>query len=355
MKGAKGVAIMVSVWICAVLALFVCGPLALWLYVSRPATDAGHEIEAKIRVPEGTMVRQVAHELKSLGLIRSEKAMYLAARFRLYGRNEPFSLKSGVYNIQSTMSLRDICTMLQTGAQEYITAQIPEGLTMAKIARRLEDAGVCDGGDFLSACRSDTLLLEFGIPAKDFEGYLFPDTYFFTPNMDATAVVRRLAGTFFERVKTIPALKDCTPDQLHDTLILASIVEREYRVPSEAPVIASVFTNRLEHGIGLYSCATIEYIITEIEGRPHPERITYEDLKLESPYNTYRWAGLPPGPISNPGMVALDAAANPAQTDYFYFVLTDADAGSHTFSTSFDAHKAAENASLYTKRTPDRR
>ena len=169
----------------------------------------------------------------------------------------------------------------------------------------------------------------------------------FTPQMEGSAVVRRLADTFFKRVQALETDSQLSADQLHQIVTLASIVEREYRVASEAPLIASVFTNRLRNNIGLYSCATIEYIITEIEGLPHPDRITYADLAIDSPYNTYKWAGLPPGPISNPGMTALNAASHPADTSYYYFVLTDPATGSHTFTSTFDAHIAAENSTSY--------
>ena len=131
-------------------------------------------------------------------------------------------------------------------------------------------------------------------------------------------------------------------------MILASIVEREYRVEEEAPLIASVFTNRLRLGIGLESCATLAYIITEIQHKPHPEYITLEDKGIDSPYNTYKWAGLPPGPIANPGRVALDAAFHPARTDYLYFVLRDPEEGKHYFSRDLDAHNKAKN--LYLKK-----
>ena len=109
-----------------------------------------------------------------------------------------------------------------------------------------------------------------------------------------------------------------------------------------APLIASVFRNRLKHNIGLESCATVEYIITEIEGRPHPGFITGQDLKIDSPYNTYKWAGLPPGPISNPGLVALDAAMHAPQTDYYYFLLKDPSKGEHHFSRSLIGHNEAK-------------
>jgi UPF0755 protein len=125
---------------------------------------------------------------------------------------------------------------------------------------------------------------------------------------------------------------------IYDTVILASIVEREYRAASEAPLIAGVFANRLRQRWGLYSCATIEFIITEIQGKPHPEVITIEDTRIDNPYNTYIWMGLPPGPIANPGIVALNAAFNPAKTDYYYFRVDDAAQGTHHFSTDFSEH-----------------
>jgi UPF0755 protein len=107
-------------------------------------------------------------------------------------------------------------------------------------------------------------------------------------------------------------------------------------------LIASVFTNRLKKGIGLESCATVAYIITEIQGKPYPKVVTKEDLAIDSPFNTYKWAGYPPAPISNPGKVALEAAFHPAQTDYYYFVLRDADSGTHYFSRDLEEHNKAK-------------
>ncbi|MBQ7158864.1 MAG: endolytic transglycosylase MltG, partial [Treponema sp.] len=290
----------------------------------------------------------VAETLKEKNLIRSAELMYLIARYpALFQRDHAFALKSGVYSVSSTMNLYEILTLLESGKQEYIKTAIPEGLTLSRIADTLEEKGVCNATEFSMAAHNTQLLAEYNIPADSFEGYLFPETYFFTPDMEAASVVRMMADTFFERARTLTISSAnkkgavLTPEELHRIVILASIVEREYRVDSEAPLIASVFTNRIKVNSGLYSCATIEYIITEILGRPHPEVITYEDLKLDSPYNTYKWAGLTPGPISNPGLVALQAAANPPETDYFYFTLNDAAAGTHTFSKSMNSHTQA--------------
>ncbi|MDE5899625.1 MAG: endolytic transglycosylase MltG [Treponemataceae bacterium] len=311
--------------------------------VARPMTSVQDAHTERIEVPSGSSVRSVARQLKDAGLIRSSACFYAAARFPaaallLAGSARPFSLKSGIYQIDSSTPLAEIFAILTTGRQEYIKAVLPEGLTASKIAARLEELGVCAAADFASAVRSRELLERYQIPGDSLEGYLFPDTYFFTPAMEGAEVAACMTDNFFDRIRRIDAFSQMTPELLNKTVILASIVEREYRVDDEAPLIAGVFQNRLDGRIGLYSCATIEYIITEIEGRPHPDTITYDDLKLDSPYNTYKWAGLPPGPISNPGEVALKAAAEPAQTDYYFFRVADAESGRHHFSRTFSTH-----------------
>ncbi len=336
-------------WIIAILVVAGNVAFSYYEYNVRPVTSAEKEYTVKIKVPSGTSTREIASQLKQEKLIRSEDIFYYAARFRLLNGRKPFVLKSGVYTVKSSMSMEEIYILLQSGAQEYITLSIPEGLTMRKIGLLLEEKGVCSQKDFLSKCCSTELLQEYNIPAENFEGYLFPDTYFFTPAMEAEDVVHKLADNFFDKAMKIDSIKELSPEDLHYKVRLASIIEREYRVKEEAPLIASVFTNRLRRNIGLYSCATVEYIITELEGRPHPEKITYDDLKIDSPYNTYKYAGLPPTPISNPGLIALDAAVNPAKTKYYYFVLTDPEKGTHTFSKDFDEHIAAEKG-IPTKR-----
>jgi UPF0755 protein len=153
---------------------------------------------------------------------------------------------------------------------------------------------------------------------------------------------------FFEVVQSIkPGYRSMSWDQLYDTVILASIVEREYRSAGEAPKIASVFYNRLEERMRLESCATVVYVMTEELGMDHPNRLFHRDLHRASPYNTYRNFGLPPGPISNPGRVSLAAAFHPADTDYRFFVLRGAGAREHHFSHTLSEHNEA--ALLYLK------
>lgn len=347
--------VVILIWLFAIAALLSVMAISICFYAAAPATDESSEAVYELHIPKGMSTKDVAQELQDNGIIKSWSFFYIAARFNVFDKikstNQTFSLKSGVYTVKSSMNLNELYELLQTGAAANIKISIPEGLTISKTAAELEKANICLAKDFIQACNDTKILEKYNIPeGKNLEGYLFPDTYFFTEGMSIESIVDKFLENFFNKLSEIEELKGLSPEDFYQTLVLASIIEREYRVPSEAPVIASVFTNRIKHNIGLYSCATIEYILTEIQGLPHPDRITYDDLKIDSPYNTYKWAALPPGPISNPGLIALKAAAKPAETDYFYFVLTDPATGSHTFSKSFDQHIKAEN--LYTKKLP---
>lgn len=336
-------------WFFAIIAVLIVLGISVFSYLTAPVSKEENAVSEKIRIPDGTSIPSVAQELKDKKLIKSSNALYFAARFNLFDRNSNFVLKSGVYTIKNSMSLKEIYNLLQSGEQEYIAVAIPEGLTITKIANLLEENDVCSKYDFINACHNQNLLQEYNLNAESFEGYLFPDTYFFTPNMEAREILNLMIRNFYEKLSEIPNSSNLTADELYQKIILASIIEREYRIPEEAVLISSVFTNRMKYNIGLYSCATIEYIITEIQGRPHPKRITYDDLKINSPYNTYKYAGLPPSPISNPGKISLNAAINPAKTSYYYFVLSDPKTGRHTFSDSFDEHIAAENLNYVSK------
>ena len=332
--------------------ILICSAVLFFIYETSPKTSVKDEIIERIEVPSGTKVKELALQLQAKGLIRSGRIFYAAARYPQLGKIagcSALNLESGVYRIKSSMNTADIFKLFSSGKQEYIRVAIPEGLTVSKIAARLEAAGICHAEDFKNAAKDSSLIAEYTIREESLEGYLFPDTYFFTPGMDAHTVAAIMVDNFFSHVKEIPALKNMSPADFKDTIILASIIEREYRIDAEAPLIASVFRNRMKKNIGLYSCATIEYIITEIEGMPHPDVITYKELKIDNPYNTYKWAALPPGPISNPGVIALSAAAQPPKTNYYYFRLIDPDTGRHVFSTDFDEH-IKEGTLYHTKR-----
>ena len=294
-------------------------------------------VEYKLEVPSGTGPRTIGRNLQENGIIKNADVFYYYARYR------KSLIKAGTYRLNSGMTADEILEFLQTGVQEHTIVSIPEGYTLKQIGSLLEENGVTSRDAFIEACHEPSLLHKYNIPSDSFEGYLFPDTYYFDYAMGADKVVRILADTFYEKIATIPGMTDLSPDELFWYVRLASIIEKEYRVADEAPLISSVFTNRLNtiengHSWGLYSCATVVYIITDILDMPHPEKVTRADTQIDNPYNTYRYEGLPPGAISNPGLTALDAALNPAKTKYTYFTLVDSEKGSHAFTSSNEAH-----------------
>lgn len=313
----------------------------------KPVSDNPDAEAVRFEIPYGTSAYQITKKLKEANLIKNNKVFYylllrpkyLKIFYKNYDFPDKLDFKSGMYKISPNMNYADIILLLSSGKSEYVKLSIPEGLTISKIGKILEENEICNADDFIAACKNQTIVDEYNIPFNSLEGYLFPDTYYFDIKTSAEKVARKMVNNFFDKISSIDSLKDVTPEKLNEIVILASIVEREYKLKEEAPLIASVFSNRIKINMGLQSCATIEYIITEINGLPHPERILESDLKIDSPYNTYKWAGLTPGPISNPGIVALEASANPAKTDYYFFQVIDASIGKHVFKKTFNEHK----------------
>ena len=345
--------LIVFITLIALLAVIFAAGVLFVKNITSPVSSVKAE-SIRVEIPSGMSVSGAAYLLEEKGLIRSAKAFYYVARYPALKKylfkdegTESFVLKSGIYYVDSSMNIVEIQTLLSSGQQEYIKVSLPEGLTISKIAAELEENRICPAEEFISVCKSADFAAENGIEGESVEGFLFPDTYFLTAGMSAESVAKIMIENFFAKIQEIPTLAAMNSADLYQTVVLASIVEREYRVEDEAPLIASVFKNRLRRSIGLYSCATVEYILTEIEGRPHPERILIEDTKIDNPYNTYKWAGLPPGPISNPGLVALKASSDTPKTNYYFFQIVDPAAGRHVFTTSFEEH--IESHSLYTK------
>jgi len=322
----------------AALGVLAAAGLLMFHYLNSPSPLIPEEGRI-FRVQRGESSAAIASRLQRQGLVRSSTLLRLMARLtRSDGRYQ-----SGYFRIRRGDSTADIHALLVSGHQEQIKVTIPEGWTLKRIARHLQDKGVARREELLAAASSPELLRKLHVPAENLEGYLYPDTYFFPVGYPAEAVVEQMAVHFFEQLQSIaPEAAALSPQKLHEKVIVASIVEREYRRPEEAPLIASVFYNRLEYNIGLESCATLSYIITDIQDRPHPQFLSAEDKRIDSPYNTYKWAGLPPGPISNPGRVALEAAFRPARTQYYYFLLKNPETGEHFFSESLTRHNWAK-------------
>ncbi|AEJ19540.1 endolytic transglycosylase MltG [Gracilinema caldarium] len=335
-------------WIVGSILVVIIAGIGILAYInSAPAWPRGKQglergIEQQddgsvlIEIFQGESASQVGKRLAAAGLIRSALVWNLVSRFS----KEP--IKAGFYSIHTPESLLELHQRVTLGQQLQIRVTIPEGVTLSKIALIFEQAGICESRDFMLAATNRELLETYHIPNSTFEGYLFPDTYLFPKGFQAAKIITHMAETFFTKLKMVnPEAMSLSPQQLHEKVILASIIEREYRVDDEAPLMASVFYNRLTIGMALQSCATVEYVISEIQGKPHPEVLYYKDIAIQNPYNTYIRPGLPPGPISNPGLVALRAVFYPAQTNFLYFRLVDPNEGRHRFSKTLDEHLKA--------------
>jgi UPF0755 protein len=309
--------------------------------------DSGAMRGAVIRfeVRRGESAQSVGQRLVAAGLIRNRYFWAALCRF------DPEPVKTGTYRLELPLGQMAIHRILVSGKQILMRVTVPEGLTLKKTAQLMEESGVCPSQDFLAAAADPETTALYQISGDTMEGYLFPDTYLFPPDYPASKAVQAMADNFFARVGEIDERAlSMSPEELNKLVILASIVEREYRLDEEAPIMAGVFFNRLNIGMALQSCATVEYVITEIQGRPHPEILLTRDTEIRDPYNTYIRPGLPPGPISAPGAVALKAVFSPAESSYLYFRLVEPSSGRHYFSNTLDDHIKA--GALYLKGGP---
>ena len=239
---------------------------------------------------------------------------------RLYGKDR--NIKAGKYILRDDMSLYEIIDTLVKGKGVLEEVTIPEGLTSSQIADIFYKKGIIkDPERFLEIVKK-----------KGLEGYLFPDTYYVPMNYDEEKLIDMMTKRFWQKVpEDFREKAKALGLSEKEVIILASLVEKEAKYPEDRPKIASVFLNRLKKGMKLESCATIQYIL----GTPKPN-LTYEDLKIPSPYNTYLHKGLPPGPICNPGEASILSVLNPAKTDYLYFVVGKD--GKHLFAKTYKEH-----------------
>lgn len=336
-------------WMKSILFLFFCGvaAAAFLLYLNSPVDEEGKD--RIFIVEEGEILSTIASDLEAGEYIRSQ---YLFRGIQKISKDNR-SIKTGSYKLSSAQNTWQIYQDLLSGKQELVSITIPEGWTLRQIAELLDRRGVTSYDGFMDAARDQEILESLKIPGENIQGYLFPDTYNFPRNYEPYYILQLFLKNFRDKMDEIyPDWFEMTEEQLYDKIIMASIVEREYRAEEEAPMIASVFYNRLDSWYPrLESCATVTYIITEVLEKPHPERLTDQDIQVDSPYNTYENSGLPPGPIANPGSVALKAAFYPAKTDYIYFVVKDVAQGTHNFSSDYEDFMVHKNQYLRSYRS----
>ncbi len=277
----------------------------------------------------GYSTRRIASELKAAGVIRSEQA------FNLWHYIHRRPLQAGEYLFEQPANLIDVQKRLARGDVYFHTVVVPEGFTMFDIARAVEAAGLGSADDFLKVAQSDTALIADLAPgAPSLEGYLFPDTYQFSRMQTMQDMAAAMVKQFRQVARQIGLIAAPGTTDIERTVTMASIIEKETAVAEERPLVASVYYNRLAKNIALDADPSIIY--AELLAGTYTGALHHDDMQFDSPYNTYRHAGLPPGPIGNPGKSAMEAAMHPAQTDYYYFV-ADA-AGHHRFARTIEEH-----------------
>jgi UPF0755 protein len=247
------------------------------------------------------------------------------------------------------MTNDEIINILGTQGEQKATIKftIPEGFSVQQIGQRLEDEGIVTKDEFYDAVNNVTYDYRFfsEIPTDReyrLQGYLFPDTYEIYEDATATDIVSRMLSRF-DSIITAEAYDQAEElgYTLDEIIILASLIEKEAKMESERPTIAGVMYNRLDIGMPLQIDATVQYILSQ--GMYQAIRLTYADLEVDSPYNTYKYKGIPVGPISNPGNKAIEAALNPESHDYFYYLLTNPETGEHVFNRTLEEHNRDKN------------
>ena len=312
-------------------ALFSGFTYSLFSWFNNVSQANPNGVSSEITIPSGYTTKRIANLLKDKNIIKSSFLFCIYIRFLAVDQN----LKPGNYSFSGKESLVEVINLLLNGSQTTISVTIPEGTTLKEVAQILQNASICNGNDFLEAVSDPGRLGKIFnnwelIPQP--EGLIFPDTYFFSKNTSAEKVAERMLKLMRHQIDKI--FNYSLPNGLnqYEGCILASIVEKEAVLDKDRPLIASVFYNRLSKKMKLESCATVLYALGT-----HKQRLLYEDLKVESPYNTYLKIGLPPSPISNFGVASMKAVASPAKTDYLFFVVNGQDGG-HNFSKTINEH-----------------
>ncbi len=287
--------------------------------------------EVFVEIPSGASTAAIGEALVKAGVVRDT----LTFRVALWQSGDARRLKAGEYRFDAALPARDVLARIASGDVAQVAITFPEGLTVADMAKIAETHGIGTGGEFAAASRDVSQIAYLDPDARDLEGYLFPDTYLLPRRADAAMLVRAMAERFrkvvTEDMRARAAARGLTVRQF---VTLASIVEKETGRADERPEVAAVYANRLRLGMPLQCDPTVIYALQRL-GK-YDGNLRRDDLQFDSPYNTYRYPGLPPGPIAAPGKAALDAVLNPADAEYLYFVSRND--GSHAFASTLDQH-----------------
>lgn len=292
--------------------------------------------EILVTIPRGATTSSIGSILIENDLIQSETIFKLASKeLEADGK-----MQAGDFMLSRSMSADEIIEKLVSGdvVINTFTFTIPEGFELRQIIDRLEGEGHIDRATFESQLVVENFDYKFLADAESLEGYLFPDTYEMKIGASEYEIIDRMLRRFDEIfIDDYYTRAEEIGLSIKQVVTLASIVEREAQAKEEFPMVASVFHNRIEDQMLLQSCATVQYILGE-----RKERLTYDDIAIDSPFNTYINAGLPPAPIASPGKLALESALYPSDTDYYYFVVKKDGNGTHVFSQTLEEHNKAK-------------
>ncbi len=283
-------------------------------------------------IHRGMSVTQIADSLQQQAFIRNRNHFLLAAKLTGWGNQ----LKAGKYEITPALTHVDLLRLFRSGKVAQVRVTLPEGKTAEDYAELLRQTLQIDKAEFLELVEDSSFSRKLGLAAPRLEGYLYPNTYHFYWGATAAEVITVLVQELQRQLgDSLKAQVRTSGMTLHQVLTLASIVEGEAVIDSERATIAAVYRNRLRQGILLQADPTIQYAVPG-----PPRRLLFKDLEIASPYNTYRYAGLPPGPVNNPGIKSIRAVLNPAPVEYIYFVAVGD--GSHRFSYTLEQHLQAK-------------
>lgn len=293
--------------------------------------------DVQITVAQGDNLNTIISDLKEQKVITNKFLFKLYSKF--HGSIE--TIRPGIISIPKGADYKEIFGLIAKPDSDEVAVTIPEGFELREIADKLEKEGLIDKNKFYDTVKNHSFDYEFlkGIPVRDnrLEGFLFPDTYTFSKTLDNETTILEKMLKRFEQIYSKSMTEKANQLSMTDyeVITLASVIEREARTTDDFYLVSSVFHNRLKRTDSLkylQSCATVQYILKE-----RKSVLSEKDTKIDSPYNTYRYPGLPAGPICSPGKAAIDAALNPKQTDYLYF-LNDSDGKLH-FSTTYAEHQ----------------
>ncbi|MGN1333823.1 MAG: endolytic transglycosylase MltG [Anaerovoracaceae bacterium] len=302
------------------------------------ALDSNDTQAVSVIISSGSSTGQIGQILEEEGIISS------ADKFKIWSRIKGYDsqYKAGTYTLSPSMDFQEIADIIVSGKVTTVNFTIPEGYTIYQTASAIAAKGLGDYDTLVSLIEAGDYEYDFLKDAQNnknkLEGYLFPNTYTVDEGMNEEQIIKVMLDQFEKQPYKVYA-ESGSSHSLNDIITVASIIERECKVDEERPLVASVIYNRLAKGMPLQMCSTVQYVLGK-----QKEVLTYADTRIESPYNTYTNTGLPPGPICSPGLAAIKAALNPADTDYLYFVLSEKLDGTSNFSSDyaqFEKDKAA--------------